>query len=88
MKVEITNQVVKEFMSDLQEFGDLDIEYRVRRALIKHSALQNKDAISILDGLVTDLSNLLNGNDIEWNHAGYFNEAQAMLKARKEVNNG
>lgn len=82
---EFTNQVSKEFFEDLKKHGDSDIEYRLKRSLIKHSAIQNKTLIEILEGLVTDVDNLLNENDIEWQQAGYFNEAKQFLNERKEV---
>ena len=85
MSKELTNQISKEFFEDIKNLGEADVEYRLKRSLIKYSAIQNKDVIEILEGLVTDVDNLLNENDIEWQQAGYFNEAKQFLKARKEV---
>ena len=82
---ELTNQISKEFFEDIKNLGEADVEYRLKRSLIKHSAIQNKAVIEILEGLVTDVDNLLNENDIEWQQAGYLNEAKQFLKARKEV---
>jgi hypothetical protein len=36
--------------------------------------------IEILSGLVYDIGNLLAENDIEWQQAGYYNEAKKLLK--------
>lgn len=85
MSKELTNQISKEFFEDIKNLGEADVEYRLKRSLIKHSALQNKAVIEILEGLVTDVDNLLNENDIDWQQAGYFNEAKQFLKAIKEV---
>ena len=85
MEKEITNQISNEFFEDLKRLGESDIEYRFKRSLIKHSAMQNKIVIEILEGLVTDVDNLLGENDIEWQQAGYFNEAKEFLKSRSEV---
>ena len=85
MSKELTNQISKEFFEDIKNLGEADVEYRLKRSLIKYSAIQNKDVIEILEGLVTDVDNILNENDIEWQQAGYFNEAKQFLKARKEV---
>lgn len=37
------------------------------------------EILEVLDGLVTDLGALLSENDIEWQSAGYFEEAKKLL---------
>ena len=38
------------------------------------------ELLNVLNGLVTDVSTLLSENDIEWQQAGYFNEAKSVIK--------
>lgn len=38
------------------------------------------EVIEVLDGLVSDVGNLLSEHDIEWQHAGYYEEAKRLLK--------
>lgn len=81
---ELTNQISKKFFEDIKNLGEADVEYRLKRSLIKHSAIQNKAVIEILEGLVTDVDNLLNENDIEWQQAGYLNEAKQLITKHKQ----
>ena len=59
-----------------QEFGEKFLDY------LKKS-LENNDLeelVSVLDGLVSDVENLLSENDIEWQQAGYHETAKELLK--------
>jgi hypothetical protein len=59
-----------------QEFGEKFLDY------LKKS-LENNDLeelVSVLDGLVSDVGNLLSENDIEWQQAGYYETAKVLLK--------
>lgn len=57
---------------------------RIERLESNRLAKENTRLKNILSGLVTDVGNLLGQHDIEWQQAGYFNEAKELLKGGSE----
>ena len=43
----------------------------------------SEEMLSVLSGLINDISNLLNENDIEWQECGYFEEAKKLINTIK-----
>lgn len=39
------------------------------------------EMLKVLQGLIIDVSNLVNEHDIEWQQAGYYNEAVDLIKS-------
>lgn len=50
--------------------------YSLANEMIKHDC----EIIDILKNLVSDVGNLISEYDIEWQQAGYFEEAKRLLK--------
>ena len=45
---------------------------------------ENKELLSILKGLVSDVGNLTGEHDIEWQQAGYFESAKEVIQKHKK----
>ena len=45
---------------------------------------ENKELLSILKGLVSDVGNLTGEHDIEWQQAGYFESAKEVIQKHKQ----
>lgn len=62
------------------EFNEIVLAWR---ELNTSPEFENNEIFSVIDtlkGLVSDVNNLLSENDIEWQQAGYFNQAKEVLK--------
>lgn len=45
---------------------------------------EKKDILSILEGLVSDVGNLIGEHNIEWQQAGYFESAKKVIQKHKQ----
>lgn len=61
--------------------GNNDIEYVLATPAIK----AGEGALEVLKGLVSDVGNLLGENAIEWQQAGYLEEAKLLIKRLEET---
>ncbi|WP_407483422.1 hypothetical protein [Elizabethkingia anophelis] len=61
-----------------EEFWKIHIEY-----WLEEKEDHSEEMLSVLSGLINDISNLLNENDIEWQECGYFEEAKKLINTIK-----
>ncbi|MCT4156965.1 hypothetical protein HZP35_18745 [Elizabethkingia anophelis] len=69
-----------DFFDDLHdgEYFETEVEW-----WLEEKEDHSEEMFSVLSGLINDISNLLNENDIEWQECGYFEEAKKLINKIK-----
>ena len=78
--------IVDAYLDSIPETTLTDNAQTLQNALeqIEKLEAENKELLSILKGLVSDVGNLTGEHDIEWQQAGYFESAKEVIQKHKK----